>query len=99
MIKRLFITLCIFFGSAFSLYAVCSGSSPDWYPNGGTSDFSTVTAAHVTECVSVASAGDTIHLPAGTASWSGGVTVNKGVYIIGQNSGCPSSCDDATTIS
>ena len=71
--------------------ASCTGASPSWT--------STPDQSSVSTCIARASNGDTIVLTAGTADWSGGgVTLNKSLAIIGQGSGCPSTCDDATKI-
>ena len=72
--------------------AACTGASPTWT---STPDHDSVAA-----CVASASAGDTINISAGAESWSGlgTITVSKRLTIIGAGSGCPASCDDATTI-
>jgi hypothetical protein len=71
--------------------------SGHWYP--GSFAAQSLAAADVTSCISSASAGGTIHLTTGTVDWSGGgVTLNKALKVIGQTSGCPAACDDATKI-
>jgi hypothetical protein len=56
--------------------AACKGSSPTW---------TAASAARndVADCISAASPGDTIHVPAGTVSWGGTIGVYKSVSIIG----------------
>ena len=60
-------------------WAACTGSSPTWT--------STVDRSSVAICVSQASAGDTIYVSAGSATWSSAITVNKGISIIGAGVG------------
>lgn len=63
-----------------SVWAACGGASPTWTAADATRD-------EVAACVTAASAGDTINVPAGSATWSSAVTVNKAVSIIGAGSG------------
>jgi hypothetical protein len=61
--------------------AVCGGSSPT---------FSAVSPGRtdVTDCITAAVDGDTINIPAGTATWSSAVTItNKAVSLIGAGIG------------
>jgi len=57
--------------------AACSGSSPTWS--------STIDQASIASCLSQSSAGDTINVSAGTASWSGGISLN-GRKLVGAGS-------------
>lgn len=61
-----------------SAMAVCSGSSPTWTTAGNE-------YADVAECVTAASAGDTINVVAGDgdATWTSTLTVSKSLKIIG----------------
>ena len=59
--------------------AACTGSSPTWT--------STADRTSVNTCVSNASAEDTIHVQAGTVTWSSGITIVKTLNIIGGNGG------------
>lgn len=60
--------------------AACTGSSPNW---NATPDKSSVST-----CVNNAKNGDTIHVAAGTASWSGNVSISgKSVNVIGAGAG------------
>lgn len=45
-----------------------------------------------------ASEGDTIMIPAGSATWSSTLTITKSITLVGSTSGCPESCNGATTI-
>lgn len=56
-------------------HAACSGSSP-------TRTAASCSLSDVQDCITAASAGDTINVPAGTCSWSGGLTIS-GVKLIG----------------
>ena len=53
----------------------CTGSSPTWT--------STPDVASVSACVASASAGDTINVSAGSATWSSGLTITKNLRLIG----------------
>ena len=56
--------------------AACSGSSPVWTA-------ANCSNAEVTACISAASSGDTIHVPAGTCTWNSTVTIpeNKTIHL------------------
>jgi len=58
--------------------AACSGSSPVWTA-------ANCSNAEVTACISAASSGDTIHVPAGTCTWNSTVTIpeNKTIHLKG----------------
>jgi hypothetical protein len=58
--------------------AACTGSSPLW--------ISTVDYASVNICVSQATAGDSILVSSGTATWNSTLSVTKGVSLIGAGS-------------
>lgn len=77
--KKLAIILavCLWSGAAF---AACTGSSPTWA--------STPDKASLTTCVGSAVDGDTINVAAGSATWSGALTVSgKKISIIGAGIG------------
>jgi MYXO-CTERM domain-containing protein len=78
------------FTTLFSLAgrAACSGASPDWIT---TPDF-----ASFQQCVSGASSGDTVHVVAGSATWSGGqsVTISDSLHIDGAGSSATTIIDD-----
>lgn len=78
-------------GTSSEARRACTGSSPTWYASAD--------SASVNACIASASSGDTINVAAGTADWSaGGVEITKTLTIIGAGTGCPSSCDNATTL-
>lgn len=60
-------------------WAACTGSSPSW---SSTPDYSSVSS-----CVSQASAGDTITVSAGSATWTSLLTITKGINLIGAGIG------------
>lgn len=59
--------------------AACTGSSPTWT--------STPDRTSVGSCVTSASAGDTINVDAGTATWSSTLTISKNISLIGAGIG------------
>lgn len=65
---------------SFPVLAACGGSSPAW-----TAASASIT--DVSDCVTAASTGDTINVPAGTETWGSVITVAKSVSIIGAGSG------------
>lgn len=76
--------------------AACTGSSPTWTT---TADY-----ASVSSCVSGATAGDTINISAGSATWSSTLTLTKAVSLIGatctlDGGGRPTSCPVDITVS
>lgn len=54
-------------------HAACAGSSPTWT--------TTADLASVQTCVTNATAGDTVHVQSGSATWSGRLSVTKGVTL------------------
>lgn len=60
-------------------YAACTGSSPTWT--------STADRTSVASCISSATAGDTINVSAGTATWASTITITKGMYLTGAGVG------------
>jgi len=82
VIKNISKTTFIFFAVVFLFCgfsqianAACTGSSPTWTC---TPDY-----ASVSSCVSKASVGDTINVSAGSVTWNSGLTITKGVKLIG----------------
>lgn len=69
----------IVLGFSSNARAACSGSSPSWT--------STPDQASVSTCVANASAGDTINVSAGSATWSGNITLPKTLNLIGAGAG------------
>lgn len=67
--------LISFWFCTFYAFAVCGGSSPHWTA-------ASTSAADVSDCVSAASTGDTIYVPAGSATWSSAITVAKELTIL-----------------
>lgn len=61
------------------VYAACTGSNPTWT--------STPDSASVTSCISQATAGATINVSAGTATWSSPINVNKPITLAGAGIG------------
>lgn len=61
-------------------FAACSGSSPNWTA-------ASASQADVQACITAASNGDTIHVPAGTPAAYSGITVSKDLSIIGAGAG------------
>ena len=96
---KLLIKIILFFCvSVTPLYAAgtCGTSGKT-----GTTPFTSNSLSHadVDACVNThAASGETVILPAGSATWSSTLSVTNPIIIQGQTSGCPSSCDGATTI-
>lgn len=101
MRRLMLLTMHMFLAAGYA-WAACEqypAGSGHWYP--GTFAEQSLVRDDVQSCIADASAGHVIHLKAGTADWSGGgVTINRqGVIILGAgNTGCPTACDDRTTI-
>lgn len=57
-------------------FAACSGASPTW--TAANTSFTEVSA-----CVTAASTGDTINIPAGSSTWTSKITLTKSVNLIG----------------
>lgn len=72
-----FLAALLFFLSASS-WAACTGSSPTWT--------STPDQSSVSTCLSNASAGDTINVSAGSATWTA-IAINKAVTLNGAGTG------------
>lgn len=91
--RRILTTLSVWLALAAPAWAACGGASPTWTAASASRD-------DVAACVTAAVSGDTINVPAGTASWSGlaTITITKPLTIIGATSGCPAACDGGTTI-
>jgi hypothetical protein len=81
MIRKTLLLIAILacFGSAAPCFAGCSGGSPTWTS-------ATAAASDVQACISAASSGDTILVPAGTVSFGGAVDIpsSKCLTINGQ---------------
>lgn len=60
-------------------WATCAGSSPTWT--------STPDRASVAQCITNATAGDTINVSAGSATWTSQLVITKGVRLIGAGIG------------
>ena len=58
------------------VFAACSGGSPTWRA-------ADASLAEVNSCLASASNGDTINVPAGSATWASALTLNKQVNLIG----------------
>jgi hypothetical protein len=71
--------------------AECGGASPTWTA-------ANATQAEVALCVTAASAGDTINVPAGSETWTSAITVNKAISIIGAGSGMGGTHLTATVV-
>ena len=53
----------------------------------------------VNYCVNtIAASGETVNLPAGSATWGTKLAIAKAIKIVGAGIGCPDSCDNATII-
>lgn len=81
-VKSYFVLLIlVVFASCWAPYAKagCTGSSPTWN--------STIDSSSLQMCVNNATAGDTINVAAGTATYSSPVNVTKNVSIIGAGIG------------
>lgn len=59
--------------------AACSGSSPTWTA-------ASASQTDVSDCITAATAGDTINIPAGTVSWTS-LSINKAVTLAGAGIG------------
>ena len=75
LMKNLIIAVLIFLASCGVGLGACTGSSPNWS--------SSLDASSVQTCIANASPGDIITLASGTATWTSGVTINKGVTVVG----------------
>ena len=76
--KNLLLTIVFVSMFAGQTWAACTGSSPTWT--------STPDQTSVASCISQASAGDTINVSAGSATWtctSSGVSIGKPLTILG----------------
>jgi hypothetical protein len=71
------VIICLFTQPAF---AICSGSSPSWTA-------ASVAQSDIADCQTVASDGDVITLPSGTATWANKLQITKGVKFRGQSDG------------
>lgn len=83
MIKRTIIIIIFLFFLPVVVNAACSGSSPTWTA-------ASASSTDVNACITAATAGDTINVPSGSATWgSGAVTTaaNKPLKIIGAGAG------------
>lgn len=85
---------------AFILFLPSSGMA---VCEGSVSPFTAASCsrADINDCLTVATTGDTINVPAGTpCDWSSdsSLTISKEVKIIGAGTGCPDSCGDQTKI-
>lgn len=78
--RRILTTLAVWLALAAPAWAACTGASPTWTA-------ASAATTDVSDCVTAASAGDTINVPAGSATWSSAVTVSKALSIIGAGSG------------
>lgn len=90
--------------AAFALWGVpdasaaCSGTSP-------TRTAASASSNDVNDCVSAAASGDTIRVPAGTATWSSPITLpgNKDLAVVGSTvvtcSGSPITCNASNNTS
>jgi parallel beta-helix repeat protein len=94
-----FIKLLIIMVVAISIprlsFAVRGGSSPTWTA-------ASCNASDINACITAASAGDTIMIPAGTCTWTcttncPSVRVNKPVSLIGAGEGSTKIIDDSST--
>lgn len=79
------IRICRFIGSLLLVlilpvwaYAACSGSSPNWTA-------ADASQAEVKACYDGATAGDTINVPSGSATWTEKLTITKAITLIGSN--------------
>lgn len=76
-------------------WGACTENTPaHWYPD-------TLTVADIQACLDNAAfaAGDTIHVPSGSATWTSYVQVtDAGAILVGATTGCPGACVDGTTI-
>jgi hypothetical protein len=74
-------------GSAESALAACSGTSP-------TRTAASAGRTDVNDCVTAAASGDTILVPAGTASWTSAIALpnNKDLTIFGNGGGAAMTC-------
>jgi len=68
------------------------------YANADTHNAASVSQADVETAIAAASSGDLVIVPSGTATWGSVVTIDKGITIQGQTTGCPLSCVSGTTI-
>lgn len=62
---------------SLSAHAACTGASPTW---SSTTDLSSVQT-----CVTNATAGDTINVASGSATWSGQLAITKGITLVGSS--------------
>ncbi|MFY9560030.1 MAG: hypothetical protein WAQ52_07340 [Terriglobales bacterium] len=79
LLNSLFPLAVLVFTITGNANASCTGSSPTWT--------TTPDQASVQTCVTNASSGDTVNVSAGSATWSGEVTVTKAMHIQGPGSG------------
>ena len=85
--KKLLIVLLFCFSLYPSLsWAGCSGSGLSWTCTANS------TATEVNTAISNATSGATITFGAGTGTWATPVEIKKSLTIVGQTTGCPSSC-------
>jgi hypothetical protein len=77
--RRILTTLAVWLALAAPAWAACAGSSPTWTA-------ASAARADVADCVTAAAAGDTINVPAGSATWASAITVSKALSIIGAGS-------------
>lgn len=68
--------LCCILMAVSNVHAACSGSSPAWIA-------ASAERAEVNDCITKASSGDTINIPAGAAVWASPVSIAKTLTIAG----------------
>lgn len=71
---ELVLVLC-FLLLGIDAWATCTGSSPTWTS-------ASCSLSDVSACLSAASAGDTVNVPAGSCTWSSTITISKSLYLI-----------------
>jgi hypothetical protein len=75
--KKIVILLCFV---PYSAYAACIGSSPNLTA-------ASPARADVADCVMKATEGDTISIPAGSATWTSGLAMSKFIRLVGAGAG------------
>ncbi len=64
----------------YNIYAACIGSSPSLTA-------SSANYADVLDCVNASNSGDTVNIPAGSATWGASLQITKGITIKGSGAG------------
>src|SRR5215510_16166503 len=72
----LFVVAATALWSTATATAACTGSSPNRFA-------ASASRTDVNDCVTAAASGDTVHVPAGSSTWSAPITVAKDLTLLG----------------